>query len=73
VSVFIAVLLALGAGMLVGGRVHTAKEARATYSAYRSRTAKGFGDWIKSTVSAVLAVAGAIVLLVILLNALQQT
>ena len=72
-SVFIAVLLALGAGLLVGGRVHTAREARTNYSAYRSRTAKGFGVWIRSTVSAVLAVAGAIVLLVILFNVLQPS
>ena len=72
-SVFITVLLALGAGMLVGGRVHTARTARANYSAYRARTAKGFGEWIKSTVSAALAVAGAIALLLVLLNVLQQS
>ncbi|MEV6872420.1 hypothetical protein [Amycolatopsis sp. NPDC051128] len=71
-SVFMAVLLALGAGLIVGARVHSAKEARANYAAYRSRTAKGFGLWIRSMVTAVVAVAGTIVLLVILLNALQQ-
>ncbi|WP_072479046.1 hypothetical protein [Amycolatopsis australiensis] len=71
-SVFLAVLLALGAGLFVGARVHTAREARANYSAYRARTAKGFGEWIRSTVSAAVAVAGAVVLLVILLNVLQQ-
>ena len=71
-SVFIAVLLALGAGLLVGGRFHNAKEARANYSAYRARTAKGFGEMIRSAVSATVAVAGAIVLLVILLNVLQR-
>jgi membrane protein required for beta-lactamase induction len=72
VSVFIAVLLALGAGLLVGTRVHIAKEARSNYTAYKSRTAKGFGVWIRSMVTAVVAVAGAVVLLVILLNVLQQ-
>ncbi len=72
-SVFIAVLLALGAGLLVGSRVHSAREARASYSAYRARTAKGFGEMIRSAVSAVLAVAGAVALLVILLNVLQQS
>jgi hypothetical protein len=72
VSVFIAVLLALGAGLLVGGRVHAAKEARSSYSAYKSRTAKGFGEWIRSMVTAGIAVVGTIVLLVILLNVLQQ-
>ncbi|MEU4251373.1 hypothetical protein AB0F15_28565 [Amycolatopsis sp. NPDC026612] len=71
-SVFIAVLLALGAGLLVGSRVHSAREARASYSAYRARTAKGFGEMIRSAVSACLAVAGAVALLVILLNVLQQ-
>ncbi|MFJ9786642.1 hypothetical protein ACIRSS_44225 [Amycolatopsis sp. NPDC101161] len=71
-SVFLAVLLALGAGLFVGGRVHSAREARANYSAYRARTAKGFGEMIRSGVSAVLAVAGALVLLFILLNVLQQ-
>lgn len=71
-SVFIAVLLALGAGLLVGARVHTAREARANYSAYRARTAKGFGEWIRSTVTAGVAVVGAVVLLVILLNVLQD-
>jgi hypothetical protein len=72
VSVFVAVLLALGAGLLVGSRVHGAREARANYSASRARAAKGFGEMIKSAVSALLAVAGAVVLLVILLNVLQQ-
>ncbi|UOX91755.1 AMP-binding protein [Amycolatopsis sp. FBCC-B4732] len=72
VSVFIAVLLALAAGLLVGSRVHSAREARANYSAYRARTAKGFGEMIRSAVSAVVAVAGALVLLFILLNVLQQ-
>jgi hypothetical protein len=72
VSIFIAVLLALGAGLLVGGRVHNAREARSNYSAYRARTAKGFGEMIRSAVSALLAVAGALVLLFILLNVLQQ-
>jgi hypothetical protein len=71
VSVFIAVLLALGAGLLVGGRVHHARESRANYAAYRARTAKGLGIWIRSTVNAGVAVVGAVVLLVILLNVLQ--
>ncbi|MCR6482505.1 hypothetical protein M8542_06730 [Amycolatopsis sp. OK19-0408] len=71
-SVFLAVLLALGAGLFVGGRVHSAREARANYSAYRTRTAKGFGEMIRTAVSAVVAVAGALVLLFILLNVLQQ-
>ncbi|WP_328455828.1 MULTISPECIES: hypothetical protein [unclassified Amycolatopsis] len=71
-SVFIAVLLALGAGLLVGGRVHHAREARSNYSAYRARTAKGFGEMIRSIVGAGIAVVGAIALLVILLNVLQQ-
>ncbi|HEY3470907.1 MAG TPA: hypothetical protein VGL47_37625 [Amycolatopsis sp.] len=71
-SVFIAVLLALAAGLLVGSRVKTARDARVAYTSYRARTAKGFGEWIRSTVSATLAVAGAVVLLVILLNVLQQ-
>lgn len=72
-SVFVAVLLALGAGLLVGGRVHNAREARANYASYRSRTAKGFGEMIRSAVSAAVAVVGAVVLLVIVLNALQST
>ncbi|WP_290059356.1 hypothetical protein [Amycolatopsis solani] len=71
-SVFIAVLLALGAGLVVGSRVHSAREARSNYSAYRARTAKGFGEMIRSTVSAGVAVVGALVLLFILLNVLQQ-
>ncbi|MFJ1759316.1 hypothetical protein ACIOD2_03305 [Amycolatopsis sp. NPDC088138] len=71
-SVFIAVLLALGAGLLVGGRVHAAKEARSSYSAYRARTAKGFGEMIRTMVGAAIAVVGAVALLVILLNVLQQ-
>ncbi|MGW5721234.1 hypothetical protein ACWEVP_34005 [Amycolatopsis sp. NPDC003865] len=71
-SVLLAVLLALGAGLLVGSRVHSAREARANYSAYRARTAKGFGEMIRSGVSALVAVAGALVLLFILLNVLQQ-
>ena len=71
-SVFVAVLLALGAGLLVGSRVHGAREARANYSAYRARTAKGFGEMIRSGFSALLAVAGAVALLFILLNVLQQ-
>jgi hypothetical protein len=72
VSVFIVVLLALGAGLLVGSRVHGAREARANYAAYRARTAKGFGEMVRTAVSATLAVAGAIALLVILLNVLQR-
>ncbi|WIX99612.1 hypothetical protein QRX60_36995 [Amycolatopsis mongoliensis] len=71
-SVFLAVLLALAAGLLVGSRVHNAREARSNYSAYRARTAKGFGEMVRSTVSAAVAVVGALVLLFILLNVLQQ-
>lgn len=71
--VFVAILLALGAGLLVGSRVHGAREARASYTAYRTRTAKGFGTWIKSLVTAGVAILGTIVLLVLLVNALSAT
>jgi len=54
------------------GGAMIAREARANYSAYRARTAKGFGEMIRSGFSALLAVAGAVALLFILLNVLQQ-
>ena len=72
VPIVVAILLALGAGLLVGSRVHTAREARSTYSSYRARTAKGFGEWIRSTFNAVLAVAGAAVLLMVILSAVPH-
>lgn len=71
-SVFIAILLALGAGLLVGSRVHGARDARASYSASRARAAKGLGDWIRSTVSAGIAVAAAAILLFLVFSVLRQ-
>jgi hypothetical protein len=72
VPVVIAILLALAAGLFVGSRVHTAREARATYSSYRARTAKGFGEMIRSAVNAILAIAGAAALIAIVLSALPH-
>jgi hypothetical protein len=65
-SVTLAILLVLGAGLFVGGRVQNARTAHALFTSYRSRAAKSFAAWVRSTVVAILSVVGMLVLLFIL-------
>jgi hypothetical protein len=67
VSVTVAILLVLAAGLFVGSRVNSARVAHALSTSYRSRAAKSFIVWVRSTVVAVLAVAGLLFLLFVLL------
>lgn len=72
-SVMVAILITLAAGLYVGARIHVAREARSTYTAYRARTAKGFTEWIRSTITAAFGVAATIALVLVLLAALRPT
>jgi succinate dehydrogenase hydrophobic anchor subunit len=67
VSAVIAIVLVL-AGLLVGSQLNNARSAHVLFHNYRSRTAKGFTDWIRSTVTAVIGVAGLIGLVFVLLT-----
>ncbi|WP_158891332.1 hypothetical protein [Amycolatopsis anabasis] len=60
--VVVSILLVLAAGLYVGSRVNAAREAHAQFSSYRTRIGKRFTDWVRSTVIAVLGVAGMVFL-----------
>jgi len=55
--IVIAILLAVGAGLLIGTRVTTAHDAHVRFSRYRTETNESFGAWFKSVVTAVVSIA----------------
>lgn len=59
----IAILLAVGAGLLVGSRMTTAHDAHARYSRYRTETNSSLGTWLKSVVTATASIVVVILLI----------
>jgi hypothetical protein len=67
VSPLVAILLVLGAGLLVGSQVNSAHEAHAHFTSYRHRTVRGLGEWVRHIFTAVLSLGALALLLYVLL------
>lgn len=63
----VAILLLTCAGLFVGSRVNSAREARAHFTSYRHRTTAGLTAWVRNVVAAALGIAGLLLVLYILL------
>lgn len=70
-SAIIALLIVLGAGLFIGSRLQSAREAHALFSSYRARAALGLGSWLRHTAVVTLSVIGLLVLLYLIVFALH--
>jgi len=59
----ILILLAVGAGLLIGSRATIAHDAHEHFNRYRNETNASFGTWIKSGVTAAVSITIFILLL----------
>jgi VanZ family protein len=62
-SAIAAIVIVLCGGLFIGSRFEGAREAHQMFNSYRSRTAKGLTDWIRSLVVTVFGIAGLILVL----------
>ncbi|MBB5959553.1 hypothetical protein FHS29_006174 [Saccharothrix tamanrassetensis] len=67
-STVVVMLLVLGAGLLVGGRLNSASEAHAYFTSSRTRVTRTFSAWMRQVTRAVVGVAGLLVLIYVLVS-----
>lgn len=66
--IIVIIIIALSAGLFVGSHVESAHDAHQHFSSYRARTNASFGAWLKNMLIVGASIAGAILLLMALVQ-----